>query len=130
MDTKEYVKNAVKTESRDFDAIGSRMAEVRNQRLLHAGIGLATESGEFLDALKKHVFYGKELDTVNLGEEMGDIFWYCAIIADELGLDFAKVMDTNIAKLKARYGEKFTEQAAQERDLNTEREILEQQQKI
>ncbi|MEE6250861.1 MAG: nucleoside triphosphate pyrophosphohydrolase family protein [Bdellovibrionota bacterium] len=126
MDTKEYVKNAVKTESRDFDAIGSRMAEVRNQRLLHAGIGLATESGEFLDALKKHVFYGKELDTVNLGEEMGDIFWYCAIIADELGLDFAKVMDTNIAKLKARYGEKFTEQAAQERDLNTEREILEQ----
>ena len=126
MDTKEYVKNAVKTESRDFDAIGSRMAGVRNQRLLHAGIGLATESGEFLDALKKHVFYGKELDTVNLGEEMGDIFWYCAIIADELGLDFAKVMDTNIAKLKARYGEKFTEQAAQERDLNTEREILEQ----
>lgn len=126
MDTKEYVKNAVKTESRDFDAIGSRMAEVRNQRLLHAGIGLATESGEFLDALKKHVFYGKELDTVNLGEEMGDIFWYCAIIADELGLDFAKVMDTNIAKLKARYGEKFTEQAAQERDLGTEREILEQ----
>ena len=126
MDTKEYVKNAVKTESRDFDAIGGRMAEVRNQRLLHAGIGLATEAGEFLDAMKKHVFYGKELDTVNLGEEMGDLFWCCAIVADELGLDFAKVMDTNIAKLKARYGDKFTEQAASERDLDTEREILEQ----
>ena len=126
MDTKEYVKNAVKTESRDFDAIGGRMAEVRNQRLLHAGIGLATEAGEFLDAMKKHVFYGKELDTVNLGEEMGDLFWYCAIVADELGLDFAKVMDTNIAKLKARYGEKFTEEAASERDLDTESEILEQ----
>ena len=35
-------------------------------------------------------------------------------------------MDTNIAKLKARYGDKFTEQAASERDLDTEREILEQ----
>lgn len=126
MDTKEYVKNAVKTESRDFEAIGARMSEVRNQRLLHAGIGLATESGEFLDALKKHVFYGKDLDTVNLGEEMGDLFWYCAIVADELGLDLSKVMETNIAKLKARYGEKFTEEAAESRDLDTEREILEQ----
>jgi len=125
MDTKEYVSNAIRTESRDFAAIAERMSQVRNQRLLHAGIGLATESGEFLDALKKHVFYGKDLDTVNLSEEMGDIFWYCAIIADELGVNFADVMNTNIAKLKARYGEKFTEVRANTRDLETEREILE-----
>ena len=126
MDTKEYVKNAIKTESRDFDAIGQRMSQVENQRLLHAGIGLATEAGEFLDALKKHVFYGKELDKVNLSEEMGDIFWYCAIIADQLGIDFGEVMDVNIAKLKARYGDKFTEAGASDRDLAREREILEQ----
>lgn len=126
MELKEYVGNAVRTESRDFDAIGERMSEVRNQRLLHAGIGMATEAGEFLDALKKHVFYGKELDTVNLGEELGDLFWYCAIVADELDLDLSKVLDTNIAKLKARYGDKFTEEAADKRDLKTEREILEQ----
>lgn len=125
MDTKEYVTNAIKTESRDFDAIGSRLAEVRNQRLLHAGIGLATEAGEFLDALKKHVFYGKDLDTVNLSEEMGDLFWYCAIIADELGVNFADIMETNIAKLKARYGDKFSEKKAQERNLEVERNILE-----
>ncbi len=125
MNTQDFVKNAIKTESRNFDEIGGRMSEVRNQRLLHAGIGLATEAGEFLDALKKHVFYGKELDTVNLSEEMGDIFWYCALIADELGVDFSKVMDTNIAKLKARYGEKFTEEKAENRDLTTERTILE-----
>lgn len=125
MDTKEYVSNAVKTESRDFEAIGKRLSEVQNQRLLHAGIGLATEAGEFLDALKKHVFYGKDLDTVNLQEEMGDVFWYCALIADELGVDFADVMQTNIDKLKARYGEKFTEDGAINRDLATERGILE-----
>ena len=125
MDTKEYVVNAVKTESRDFSAIGSRLAEVRNQRLLHAGIGLATEAGEFLDALKKHVFYGKDLDTVNLSEEMGDLFWYCALIADELNVDFADVMATNIAKLKARYGDKFCENKAEDRDLAAERSILE-----
>ena len=125
MQTKEYIQNAIKTESRDFDAIGDRLQAVEIQRLLHGGIGLATEAGEFLDALKKHMFYGKDLDKVNLREEMGDIFWYCAIIADELGVDFADVMERNITKLKARYGEKFTEDAANHRDLKTEREILE-----
>ena len=125
MDVRDYVKNAVKTESKNFKEIGSRMKVIQNQRLLHAGIGLTTESGEFLDALKKHIFYGKKLDKVNLGEEMGDIFWYCAIIADELGLNFDEVMDKNIAKLKSRYGDKFTEAAAQFRDLGAERDILE-----
>ena len=35
------------------------------------------------------------------------------------------VMERNITKLKARYGEKFTEEKANTRDLNTERQILE-----
>ena len=125
MKTSEYIQNAIKTESRDFDAIGGRLQEVENQRLLHGGIGLATEAGEFLDALKKHIFYGKEIDKVNLREEMGDLFWYCAIIADQLEVDFQEVMERNITKLKARYGEKFTEERANTRDLETEREILE-----
>ncbi|MCB0357936.1 MAG: nucleoside triphosphate pyrophosphohydrolase family protein, partial [Bdellovibrionales bacterium] len=96
-----------------------------NIRLLHGAIGLATEAGEFLDALKKHIYYGRELDRVNLAEELGDIFWYCAIIADELNVPFAKIMETNIEKLKARYGEKFTEEKAENRNLTVEREILE-----
>ena len=125
MTTQDYIKNAIKTESRDFERIAERMQTIENQRLLHAGIGLATEAGEVLDALKKHVFYGKELDRVNLREEMGDIFWYCAILADQLEVDFAEVMERNITKLKARYGEKFSEQKATTRDLETERKILE-----
>ena len=127
MNVRDYIKNAVKTESQDFEGISQRMVSRQNQRLLHAGIGLATESGELLDALKKHIFYGKELDRVNLAEEMGDIFWYCALIADELGVHFDDIMERNIAKLKARYGEKFTEAAAKHRNLKVERETLETQ---
>lgn len=126
MDTEKYVNDAIRTESRDFDAIGTRAANAGNLRLLHGGIGLATESGEFLDALKKHIFYGKPLDRVNLAEELGDLFWYCAIIADELNVPFEQIMNTNIAKLKARYGEKFSEERAENRNLGKEREILEQ----
>ena len=85
MQNKDYKEAALRTESNDFEAIQKRISSKRNIRLLHAGIGLATESGEFLDALKKAIFYGKELDRVNLQEEIGDLLWYCAIALDELG---------------------------------------------
>lgn len=127
MNSKQYIKDATRTESTNFAAMNERLNDDGLKRLLHAGIGLSTEAGEFLDALKKHIFYGKELDKVNLAEEMGDLFWYMAIVADELGFEFEEVMENNIAKLKARYGEKFTEEAAEKRDLNREREILDTQ---
>ena len=125
MTNDEYVKNALVTESKDFEAIGARLANPENIRLLHAAIGLCTESGEVQDALKKHLFYGKPLDKVNLAEELGDIFWYMAILADTLGVSFDEIQEKNIAKLKARYGAKFSEAAALNRDLDTERKILE-----
>lgn len=127
MNSTNYIKNAIRTESNDFNAMDERLGDNGLKRLLHAGIGLSTESGEFLDALKKHIFYGKELDRVNLAEELGDLFWYMAIVADELGVEFESVMDRNIQKLKARYGEKFSEQKAEKRDLDSERTILNEQ---
>lgn len=125
MNTKEYVKNALKTESVNFAAIAQRLGAPENIRLLHAAIGLATEAGEIQDQLKKAIFYGKPLDKVNLEEELGDLFWYIAIMSDALGVPFENIMEKNIAKLKARYGDKFTETAALERNLEAEREILE-----
>ncbi|MGI4993187.1 nucleoside triphosphate pyrophosphohydrolase family protein [Halobacteriovorax sp. GFR7] len=127
MDSKKYMSDAIRTESRDFDAMNTRLNDDGIKRLLHAGIGLSTEAGEFLDALKKHIFYGKDLDRVNLAEELGDLFWYMAIVGDELGIKFEDVMERNITKLKARYGEKFSEEKADKRDLDSERKILEEQ---
>ena len=40
---------------------------------LHMVMGISTEAGELLDAYKKHFAYGKELDVVNVGEEIADI---------------------------------------------------------
>jgi NTP pyrophosphatase (non-canonical NTP hydrolase) len=127
MNSKSYIQDAIKTESTNFSGMNDRLNDDGLKRLLHAGIGLSTESGEFLDALKKHIFYGKELDKVNLAEEMGDMFWYMAIVADELGFEFEEVMERNITKLKARYGDKFTEEKAENRDLDSERKILDAQ---
>ncbi len=127
MNQQEYVQNAVKTESRDHPQIAHRLGVPETQRLLHGAIGLATESGEMLDAVKKHVFYGAALDKINLAEEVGDLFWYCAIICDALGISFEEIQEKNIAKLKARYGDKFNEDGALNRDLDKEREILEEE---
>jgi NTP pyrophosphatase (non-canonical NTP hydrolase) len=125
MDSKTYQKSALRTESNDFEAIKGRLTGDKELRVLHAGMGLVTESGEFLDAIKKAVFYGKPLDEVNLKEEIGDLLWYCAIAVDALNGDFESIMQTNIDKLKARYPEKFTEERAEERNLELERKILE-----
>lgn len=92
--------------------------------LTHVGDGLATEAGEFIDALKKHIFYGKPLDRVNLAEELGDILWYVAYAARLLETTIDNIQEANIAKLRLRYPEKFTEAKAEHRDLVGERNIL------
>lgn len=124
MNPETYIENALVTESQDFDAIRARLTD-RNIRLLHCAMGVATEAGELLDAIKKALFYGREVDTVNFSEEMFDVTWYLAIGIHELRTSFEQGFDTNIAKLKARYGERFSEARAVNRDLDTERRILE-----
>jgi NTP pyrophosphatase (non-canonical NTP hydrolase) len=61
---------------------------------------------------------------VNLFEEVGDIFWYLAIMADEIGFSFEDVMDRNLEKLKAKYDGKFTADKAINRNLEKELEVL------
>lgn len=95
-----------------------------NTRVFHAIVGTATESAELLEALTVAWMDGN-MDNVNILEEFGDLNWYEAIAIDELKGNFANVLDTNIEKLRARFPEKFTSENAINRDLNTEREILE-----
>jgi NTP pyrophosphatase (non-canonical NTP hydrolase) len=128
MDNKTYKKSALRTNTPDYPAVKKRTVGTDDNKmtdLIHASMGLSTEAAEFTDALKKHIFYGKPLDEVNLKEEISDILWYCAVALEALGSDFESVMQTNIDKLSARYPEKFTEEAAINRDLDKERNILE-----
>ncbi len=114
-----FVKDAIRTESSNFHI------ENVSPRLVHASMGFVTEAGEFQDALKKSLFYGKPLDVTNLKEELGDLLWYMAIAMDELGTDFDAEQDRVIRKLKARYPSKFENSLAENRDLVAERKILE-----
>lgn len=117
MTNKEFTQNALRTESPNFECC--------DPRVLHAAIGLVTESGELMDALKKNMYYGKPLDVTNVKEEAGDILWYLAILFDAIGTDFGAEQGRVIAKLKARFPDKFTDELAANRNLELERNILE-----
>lgn len=94
-------------------------------RLFHAIVGIATESTELVEAILKAFENGTDIDHVNVREELGDLNWYQAIAIDASEADWDQILETNIAKLKHRYPDKFTSENAINRDLYTERKILE-----
>lgn len=97
----------------------------KQARLVHAFMGMMTEIGEFTDMLKKHIFYNKPLDEVNLKEEIADLDWYVQIACSCLSTTLSEIQATNIKKLRARFPEKFSEFHANNRNLDLERSILE-----
>lgn len=129
MNEKEYIIATRRTDPDDGyepgGGITERLRTARMARLLHYAMGVCTEAGELLDAVKKAAIYGRPLDKTNIVEELGDGDWYRARLLDLLGVDPAEVRRVNIEKLRKRYPDGFTEEAAVERDLAGEREVLE-----
>lgn len=70
-------------------------------------MGLAGETGEVVDLLKKHHYHGKPLDVDELRKELGDVLWYLTDLCTEHGLTLADVAAANIAKLQRRYPDGF-----------------------
>lgn len=94
--------------------------------VLHGSMGMVTEAGELMDALKKNLIYGAKLDKVNVQEELGDIGWYWILICRFYGWDPYKILKMNIEKLQLRFPNAFTEEDAMNRDLDKERALLEE----
>lgn len=84
----------------------------------HCSYGLVTESAEIMDMLKKHKFYGRDFNMVNLKEEIGDLLYYVHILCDEIDYPIEQARKDNIIKLQKRYPEKFEDVII--RDVNTE----------
>jgi NTP pyrophosphatase (non-canonical NTP hydrolase) len=87
-------------------------AEKEKARLTMCALGVTGESGEFADAIKKWIFHGHELDQEKAMIELSDICWYIAVAADTLGYSLSEVFEKNIAKLKRRYPDGFSEAAS------------------
>lgn len=100
---------------KDGDAL---MAEVTPFKLSlnHLSAGLAGEVGEIVDAIKKHTMYNKELDTVNIKEELGDLEFFLTKLRTLLGFTREEILKGNQQKLSVRYASgKYSDKAAHER---------------
>ena len=85
-------------------------SDIKTPRLLTAALGLGSETGEFVEIVKKMFLQGKppsEDNIFHMKRELGDIMWYWVTACASLGLDPYEVISENQEKLAARYGEKF-----------------------
>ena len=106
-----FVDGVTSDSSKNFVDLADRLGELDRQganieRLTTAGVGLAAESGEFLEIVKKMVFQGKPWNDDNrehLIIELGDIMWYVANACIALNVEFDDVVRGNVKKLEKRY---------------------------
>jgi|TARA_R100001509_G_scaffold165183_1_gene145608 NTP pyrophosphatase (non-canonical NTP hydrolase) len=74
-----------------------------DKALEYLSLGLVGEAGEVANKVKKLIRDKKVLlDTTVISSEIGDVLWYCAMLADYLDVNLGKIMDDNLDKLKSR----------------------------
>ena len=112
----DFVTKVTSDPSLNLDELKNRFDEIEAQssikapRLLTAALGLGSETGEFVEIVKKMVLQGKpasEDNIFHMKRELGDIMWYWTTACASLGLDPFEVIMENQKKLEARYGERF-----------------------
>lgn len=106
MTINEYQRLALRTSCADMP---------EDYHLLNGALGLAGESGEVADIIKKDFFQGHFLDREHVAKELGDVCWYVAETASALGYDLETILQMNIDKLKARYPDGFDSDRSQHR---------------
>jgi NTP pyrophosphatase (non-canonical NTP hydrolase) len=112
----DFVTKVTSEPSLELEALKNSLDDIDNNssvevpRLLTAALGLGSETGEFVEIVKKMVLQGKPASDDNIfhmKRELGDIMWYWTTACASLGLDPFEVINENQKKLEARYGERF-----------------------
>ena len=118
----DFVTKVTSEPSLDQTSLDARMKEIdsssqiESTRLLTAALGLGSETGEFVEIVKKMFLQGKpasEENIFHMKRELGDIMWYWVTACAALKLDPFEVISENQQKLEARYGEKFAVQRSE-----------------
>lgn len=94
-----------------FDSYQSQTASTakypKEKALDYLSLGIASEAGEVAGKMKKWIRDGDSNTTREewvqaMSSEIGDVLWYCARLADELGLSLSQIADDNMTKLLDR----------------------------
>lgn len=106
MTINEYQKLAMRTSNKNLTTV---------EHITNGALGLAGESGEVADLVKKWTMQGHIIDSEHLKKELGDICWYIAETATAIGCSMEEIMQMNIDKLRERYPDGFDPEKSQHR---------------
>lgn len=79
----------------------------KKQALEYLTLGLTGEAGEIANKVKKLIRDGADVEGYNdklvqIANEVGDVLWYCAMLANELDANMGNIMELNLHKLADR----------------------------
>ena len=79
----------------------------KNKAMEYLTLGLTGEAGEIANKVKKFIRDGAPPDEyearkIQIAYEIGDVMWYCAVLAEELDMDLGHIMEKNLEKLADR----------------------------
>ena len=103
MNLREYQELCKKT-AKKFDT--------DEKEILTWGLGIAGEAGDVASCIKKTFAHDND-QRQGIRENIGDAFWYMAMICNFFKWDMQQVLEENISKLKKRFPQGFTLKHAQ-----------------
>ena len=80
----------------------------KHQAMEYLTLGLTGEAGEIANKVKKFIRDGAVKDEylekrIQIGYEIGDVLWYCAVLAEELEMNLGHIMEKNLENLADRH---------------------------
>ena len=79
----------------------------KEKALEYLALGMTSEAGEVAGKVKKLIrdgddVEGFEMKKIAIASEIGDVIWYCAMMAKEVGVPLNTIMQENLKKLHGR----------------------------
>ena len=79
----------------------------KEKALEYLALGMTSEAGEVAGKVKKLIRDGEdvegfEIKKLAIASEIGDVLWYCAMMAKEVGVPLNDIMKENLKKLHGR----------------------------
>lgn len=95
------------SEYQEFCSRGVLPATLEREPAVGFALGLAGETGEVVDDIKKKYFHGRDIDDNHTIEELGDVMWYVANLATQYGVTLDEIITRNRDKLLKRYPDMY-----------------------
>lgn len=77
-----------------------------DKRIIYPALGMCGEAGEVADKVKKVIRDNNQDFTEekknDIAFEIGDVLWYCATMANDIGYSLEQIAQMNIYKLASR----------------------------